>query len=70
MDVEQFVEWELAGETEVLVKDTPLGYFVTHTWPGIELGVLLTESKVMPIALYVSEIREGYTDSKVMPIGL
>jgi hypothetical protein len=42
MSVEQAVEWELAGETEVLGEDLPHSHFVHHkshmTWPGLEPG--------------------------------
>jgi hypothetical protein len=42
MNVEQSVEWELTGETEVLGENLPQFYFVHHkshmTWPGIEPG--------------------------------
>jgi hypothetical protein len=38
MSVEQSVEWELAGETEVLGENLPHCTFVDHkchmTWPG------------------------------------
>jgi hypothetical protein len=42
MSVEQSVEWELAGETEVLGKNLPQWHFLHHksymTWPGLEPG--------------------------------
>jgi hypothetical protein len=42
MKKEQLVEWELAGETEVLGGDPPQFPFVHHKsqniWPGIEPG--------------------------------
>jgi hypothetical protein len=42
MSVEQSVEWELAGETEVLGINLPQYNIVHHkshnTWPGLELG--------------------------------
>jgi hypothetical protein len=41
-NVEQSVEWELAGETEVLGENVPQCHFVhqkSHmTWPGLEPG--------------------------------
>jgi hypothetical protein len=40
--VEQSVEWELAGETEVLGEDLPHSHFAHHkshmTWPELEPG--------------------------------
>jgi hypothetical protein len=40
MSVEQSVEWELAGETQVLGKNLPQRHFVHNkshmTWPGLE----------------------------------
>jgi hypothetical protein len=40
MNVEQSMEWELAGETEVLGGNLPQRHFVHHkshmTWTGIE----------------------------------
>jgi hypothetical protein len=40
MNVEQSVEWELAGETEVLGGNLTQRHFVHHkshmTWPGLE----------------------------------
>jgi hypothetical protein len=42
MDMEQVVEWELAGETEVLVGNIPQRHFIqdkSHTtWLWIESG--------------------------------
>jgi hypothetical protein len=42
MNMEQFVEWELAEEIEVLKEDPPQGHFAHHKsymiWPGIEPG--------------------------------
>jgi hypothetical protein len=42
MSVKQSVEWELAGETEVLGENVPQWHFVHHkshiTWPRHEPG--------------------------------
>jgi hypothetical protein len=46
MIVEQTVEWELAGETEVLGENLSQYHFVHHnshvTWPGLEPGKTAT----------------------------
>jgi hypothetical protein len=48
MSVEQLVEWELSGETEVLGEYLPQFQFVRHTshmiWRGIEIGPLRWET--------------------------
>jgi hypothetical protein len=40
--VKQSVEWELAGETEILGENLPQLHIVHHkyhmTWPGLERG--------------------------------
>jgi hypothetical protein len=49
MNVEQSVEWELAGETEVLREILPQRHFVHHethmTIPGHEPGPLWWEAR-------------------------
>jgi hypothetical protein len=49
MSVEQPVEWELAGETEVLRENLSQCHFVYHrshmTWPGIEPRLPVVESQ-------------------------
>jgi hypothetical protein len=44
MNVEQFVEWELAEENEVLGENFPQCHYVHHkshmTWSETELGLL------------------------------
>jgi hypothetical protein len=48
MSVEQSVEWELAGEIEVLGENLPQCHIVNHkshmTWPGLEPGTPLWEA--------------------------
>jgi hypothetical protein len=42
VSVEQSVEWEFAGETELFGENLPQRHFVHHKshmiWPGLELG--------------------------------
>jgi hypothetical protein len=49
MSMEELVEWELAGETEVLGEILPQCHFGHHkshmTLPGIEPGIAAVESR-------------------------
>jgi hypothetical protein len=54
MGMEQSVEWELVGETEVLGENLPRCHFVHHnshmTWSGIEPGLLLWEAATIRLS--------------------
>jgi hypothetical protein len=57
MNVEQFVEWRLAGETQVRVlgknpPDTTSSTISQKTWPGIEFGLPQWEADDLPPELW------------------
>jgi hypothetical protein len=54
--VDKFVEWRLAGETEVLGENLPQRHFVYHkshmTRPGFEPSQLRWEARDQPLELW------------------
>jgi hypothetical protein len=53
MSKEHLVEWEMAGETEVLGENLPSSHTVYHksymTWPGIKPGHRAGKPKTNPL---------------------